>query len=129
MSQAASTSTASSRFQTIFDEALKLYQKQTKKNLSAHPLASQLQSCDSTSAIIAVLQDQIREFDKTHSGDDRLTKWLNPTVNVLCAFSAAVSGGASLVSLATVLKASSDIYIFRYFRLQMPSLRESASFS
>ena len=115
MSQAASTSTASSRFQTIFDEALKLYQKQTKKNLSAHPLASQLQSCDSTSAIIVVLRDQIREFDKAHSGDDRLTKWLNPTVNVLCAFSAAVSGGVSLVSLATVLLIVKLRLIYIYF--------------
>ena len=73
MSQTASTSTASSRFQTIFDEALKLYQKQTKKDLTTHPLASQLQSCDSTSAIITVLQDQIREFDQALR-DDRLTK-------------------------------------------------------
>ena len=114
MSQTASTSAASSHFQTIFDEALKLYQKRTKKDLTTHPLASQLQSCDSTSAIITVLQAQIREFDQAHS-NDRFTKWLNPTVNVLCAFSAAVSGGVSLVSLAKVLKDSSDIYILGIF--------------
>jgi hypothetical protein len=101
MSQTASSSAASSRFQVIFDEALKSYQKQTKKDLTADPLASQLQSCNSTSAIVAVLQDQVREFDQAHSGDERLTKWLNPTVNVLCAFSAAVSGGVSLVCLST----------------------------
>ena len=103
MSQIPTTAVASSRFQAIFRDALKSYQKQTKKDLTAHPLASQLQSCDSTSAIIVVLQDQVREFDKSHSGDERLTKWLNPTVNVLCAFSAAVSGGVGLVSLGTVL--------------------------
>ena len=97
-------SVVSSRFQEIFDASLKSYQKQTKKDLSAHPLASQLRSCDSTSAIIAVLEDQVREFDKSHSGDERLTKWLNPTVNVLCAFSAAVSGGVNLVSLAMCAK-------------------------
>ncbi|KAI9438100.1 hypothetical protein H4582DRAFT_1878685, partial [Lactarius indigo] len=96
MSQAASTA-ASSRFQVIFDAALKSYQKQTKKDLIAHPLASQLQSCHSTSAILAILQDQVREFDQAHSGDDRLTKWLIPTVNVLYAFSAAVSEGVGLV--------------------------------
>ena len=88
----------SSRFQEIFDVALQSYQKQTKKDLSAHPLASQLRSCDSTSAIIAVLEGQVQEFDKSRSGDEKLTKWLNPTVNVLYAFSAAVSGGVSLVS-------------------------------
>ncbi|KAH9077552.1 hypothetical protein EDB83DRAFT_1490622 [Lactarius deliciosus] len=97
MSQTPSTATSSSRFQDIFNAALKSYQKQTKKDLIAHPLASQLQSCDSTSAILAVLQDQVREFDRAHSGDERLTKWLVPTVNVLYAFSAAVSEGVSLV--------------------------------
>jgi hypothetical protein len=97
MSQTTSASTASSRFQAIFDAALKSYEKQTKKDLLAHPLASQLQSCNSTSTIHTLLRDQIREFDEAHSGDERLTKWLGPTVNVLFAFSAAVSGGVSLV--------------------------------
>jgi hypothetical protein len=123
-SAAAASSTSDSRFQTIFQAALKSYRKQTKEDLLAHPLASQLQSCDSTTAIIALLQDQVREFDKSHSGDERLTKWLGPTVNVLYAFSAAVSGGVGLVSLYTQanvgLEASSNIdilYFYRYFRL------------
>ncbi|KAF8265659.1 hypothetical protein EI94DRAFT_1831090 [Lactarius quietus] len=97
MSQASTTAAASSRFQVIFQSAVKSYQKQTKTDILAHPLASQLQSCDSTVAILVILQDQVREFDKSHSGDERLTKWLGPTVNVLSAFSSAVSGGVSLV--------------------------------
>ncbi|KAH8990871.1 hypothetical protein EDB92DRAFT_731641 [Lactarius akahatsu] len=80
MSQTLATAAASSRFQAIFQAALKSYQNQTKKDLTAHPLASQLQSCDSTNAILAVLQDQVREFDQARSGDERLTKWLIPTV-------------------------------------------------
>ena len=101
MSQASNTATAeaSSRFQAIFQAALKSYQKQTKKDLLAHPLASRLQDCDSTTAILTVLQDQVREFDESHSGDERLTKWLSPTINVLCVFSATISGGVSLVRL------------------------------
>ena len=97
--QATTASSSSSRFQAIFQAALKSYQKQTKNDLLAHPLASQLQDCDSTTAIITILQDQVREFDKSHSGDERLTKWLGPTVNVLSAFSATISGGVSLVRL------------------------------
>ncbi|KAH9020379.1 hypothetical protein EDB84DRAFT_570384 [Lactarius hengduanensis] len=97
MSQTTSAAAASSRFQAILNVALESYQKQTKQDLIAHPLTSQLQSCDSTSAILAVLQDQVREFDQAHSGDERLTKWLIPTVNVLYAFSAVVSEGVSLV--------------------------------
>ena len=101
MSQTPATTAASSSspFQAIFQAALKSYQKQTKNDLLAHPLASQLQDCESTNAIIAILQDQARQFDKSHSGDERLTKWLSPTVNVLNAFSATISGGVSLVSL------------------------------
>jgi hypothetical protein len=101
MSPTPATAAASSesRFQALFEAALKSYQKQTKKDLLTHPLASQLQSCESTSAIIAVLQDQVREFDKSRTDDERLAKWLGPTVNVLNAFSTAVSGGVGLVSL------------------------------
>ena len=101
MSQTPATTanSSSSPFQAIFQAAIKSYQKQTKKDLLAHPLASQLQDCDSTNAVLAILQDQIREFDKSHSGDERLTKWLGPTVNVLNAFSATVSGGVSMVGL------------------------------
>ncbi|KAH9026584.1 hypothetical protein EDB85DRAFT_164570 [Lactarius pseudohatsudake] len=112
MSQTPTTSAASSRFQAIFQTALKAYQKQTKKDLLAHPLASQLQSCDSTSAILTVLQDQVREFDQAHSGDERLTKWLIPTVNVLYALSAAVSEGVGLVfSPAKVIFAGIGVFL------------------
>ena len=103
MSRTPVTSVASnsseSHFQAIFQAALKTYQKQTKKDLLAHPLASQLQDCDSTTAILAILQDQVREFDKFRSGDEKLTKWLGPTVNVLSAFSATIFSGVSMVLL------------------------------
>jgi hypothetical protein len=95
------TAAASSSFQAIFQAALKSYRKQTKEDILIHPLTSQLQSCKSTAAILAILQDQVREFDQSRSGDERLTKWLGPTVNVLSAFSAAVTGGVSLVSLGS----------------------------
>ncbi|KAH9062209.1 hypothetical protein EDB87DRAFT_1682209 [Lactarius vividus] len=97
MSQTPSASTASSRFQAIFNAALESYQMFTKKDFLAHPPASRLRLCVSTGAILAVLQNQVREFDYAHSGDERLTKWLIPTVNVLYAFSAAVFEGVSLV--------------------------------
>ena len=127
MSQSQTTTTAaddvSSRFQALFQAALKSYQKQTKTDLNAHPLVSQLQSCESTAAIVAILQAQVQVLDKSRSGDDKLTKWLNPTVNVLSAFSATVSGGVSLVSRDTyanvILEASSHVYIVRYFHLRV----------
>ena len=101
MSQTSATiaASSSSRFQAIFQAALTSYQKQTKNDLLDHPLAPQFQSCDSNSAILAILQDQVREFDNSCSGDERLTKWLFPTINVLSAFSATISDGVSLVGL------------------------------
>jgi hypothetical protein len=97
MSQSASSS--SSNFQSIFDAALKAYKKKTKKDLLAHPLAAQLQACKSPSDILAVLQDKVKEFDESRSADERLSRWLNPTINVLYAFSATLGQGVGLVGL------------------------------
>jgi hypothetical protein len=94
MSQAPSTST---NFETIFTAALEAYKKRTKKDIASHPLATQLQSCDSPSTIIAVLRTQVQVFDQSQSADERWTKWLDPTVNVLCAFSATLGNGVGLV--------------------------------
>ncbi|KAI0300768.1 hypothetical protein BC826DRAFT_990308, partial [Russula brevipes] len=41
-----------------------------------------------------MLRGQIPGLDQSGSGDNRLTKWLDPTVNVLFTFSAAIGGGA-----------------------------------
>ncbi|KAH8984876.1 hypothetical protein EDB86DRAFT_2810544 [Lactarius hatsudake] len=80
-------------FEKIFGAALEAYRKQTKKDIASHPLATQLQSCDSPSAI---LRAQVQVFDQSQSADERLTKWLDPTVNVLYAFSATLGEGAGL---------------------------------
>jgi hypothetical protein len=97
MSQAQSASTSSSNFQSIFYAALKAYEKKTKKDLLAHPLAAQLQACKSPGDILVVLQDKVNEFDQSRSADERLSRWLNPTINVLYAFSATLGGGVGLV--------------------------------
>ena len=88
---------SSSHFQQIFNNALKVYEKRTKNDLLAHPLAAQLQACDSPDAILAILQKQAEEFDQSRSNDGRWTKWLDPTVNVLFAFSATLGEGVGLV--------------------------------
>ena len=115
LAPATTAASSTSRFQAIFQAAIKSYQKQTKQDLLAHPLASQLQDCDSTDAILVILQDQVGQFDKSHSGDERLTKWLGPTVNVLNAFSATISGGVSLVSRHSWLVYWPLIYILQVF--------------
>ena len=59
----------------------------------------QLQACDTFTAILTIRQEQAREFDQARVGDESLTMWLNPTVSVLYAFSAALGGGVSIVAL------------------------------
>ncbi len=93
------SSSSSSNFQSIFNAALGAYEKKTKCKLYTHPLASRLQSCDSPTATLSVLQELIQQFDRRRSSDERLTNWLNPTVNVLYAFSGFIGQGVGLVSL------------------------------
>jgi len=75
----------SSNFQLIFDNALEAYKKRTKKDLLTHPLAAQLQDCRCPSSILDVLHQQVEELNQ--SRNERWTMWLDPTVNVLYAFS------------------------------------------
>jgi hypothetical protein len=96
--RSASTSSSSSNFQSIFNAALKAYEKKTKKDLIAHPLAAQFQACKSPGDILAVLQEKVNEFDQSRSADERLSQWLNPTINVLYSFSATLGAGVGLVS-------------------------------
>ena len=112
MSQTPATTTSSSsgpNFRTIFVAALKEYEKKTKTDLHTHPLAIQLQSCQSSGDILAVLHDKVNEFDQSRSHNQRLSSWLNPTINVLYAFSTTLGQGVGLVSLnwSTLSAASS----------------------
>jgi hypothetical protein len=94
------TTTSSSN--VIFEKALKAYQKRTKQDLTAYPLAGQLQACDSPAATLTILQDLVDESNISRSGDERLKRWLNPTVSVLYAFSATLGRLGEGVGLVNV---------------------------
>ncbi|KAH9070650.1 hypothetical protein EDB83DRAFT_2550827, partial [Lactarius deliciosus] len=112
MSQTPSTASSSSNFQAIFYTSMKEYEKKTKKELLTHPLMAQLQTCNSPTDILAVLHTQVQQFEQSTSGDDKLTKWLNPTVNVLYAFSSALGEGVGLVfSPAKVIFAGAGVLL------------------
>ena len=99
MFQLTSTSTSFPRFRTVFVEAMNAYEKKTKTDLLKHPLASQLQSCNSSTDILALLHGMVNELEESRSHNERLSSWLNPTINVLYAFSATLGQGVGLVSL------------------------------
>jgi hypothetical protein len=95
----ASSSSPACNFLTVFSAALETYEKTTKNKLFTHPLAAQLQSCDSTTAILSVLQDLVQQLDESRISGQGLTNWLRPTVDVLFAFSTALGEGVGLVGL------------------------------
>ena len=130
MSQTHFSASSPSNFQSIFSAALDTYEKKTESNLLTHPLAAQLQSCDSPTAILSVFQELIQRFDPRHRSDQRLTNWLGPTINVLYAFSATIGPGIGLVSLNSLLfvESMTRLSFLRYFRLRTWSFRVSVSF-
>ncbi|KAH9007530.1 hypothetical protein EDB84DRAFT_212288 [Lactarius hengduanensis] len=86
--------TSSSNFDAIFEKALKL------------------QTCDSPVAILTILQEQVDQFKQSRSADERLHKWLNPTINVLYAFSQTLGEGIGLVfSPAKVIFAGAGVLL------------------
>jgi hypothetical protein len=127
MSNVPSSSTSRSNLDAIFHAALKSYKKKTGKDITSHPLASELQSCDSPDAILAVLRRQIPTPDRSQNGDETFAKYLVPTVNVLYTLSGTLGEGISLViitiipdenlcsnvSLSGFLAIKSNIYWYR----------------
>jgi hypothetical protein len=101
MSHSESNALSNSNYQHIFSVALESYQKRTGNDLTSNPLLPRLETCNSPDAVIALLLEQIPGFDQSRSDSDseRLSNWLNPTVNVIVAFSGTISESVGLVGL------------------------------
>ena len=97
MANVPSSSTSHSNLDSIFNAALKTYKKKTGKNITSHPLATELQSCDSPDAILAVLRNQMPTLDQSQSGDETFANCLIPTVNALYNLSDTLGEGVGLV--------------------------------
>ncbi|KAI0297921.1 hypothetical protein BC826DRAFT_135232 [Russula brevipes] len=101
-----------STFDTIFNSALDAYKRRTKADLTSDPLLPRLQACDSPDAVLTVLAEQFSAFTKSQGDDDKIKKWLAPTVNVLLGFSAVIGRGVSLVfSPASVIFAGIGVLL------------------
>ena len=95
----------SSRFQALFESALQDYQTQTGTILADHPLAQQLQNCESIESVTAVLQEQARAFSKFRGTDDKIMKSLKHVVSVLYTLSTstALREAIGMVRLETLI--------------------------
>ena len=85
----------SSPLQLLFEIALQDYERQTGITLDKHPLASQLQSCDSIESVTAVLCEQTQAFNEL-LGRDKILKPLKNAVSALYKLSAVADFGRSV---------------------------------
>lgn len=93
--------TSHSNYQSIFNAALGSYKKRTGKDLASDPLLRRLETCHSPDDVFAILRGLILGSDQSRSNNGKLTKWLDPTVNVL--YTLSVTVGAGLVSCSANL--------------------------
>ena len=81
MSQPSSSTT----LQALFDAALQDYKDKTGNTITDHPIAKQLETCESVGSITAVLQEQAQSFREFRENDGKLMEALSSSVDVLCA--------------------------------------------
>ena len=103
MSNLPSPSTSRSNLDSIFNAAIRAYKKRTGKDITSHPLATELQSCDSPDAILTVLRRQIPTPDQSQTSDETFAKCLILTVNVLHTLSDTLGEGVGLVDYHDVI--------------------------
>ncbi|KAH9983258.1 hypothetical protein BJV77DRAFT_312828 [Russula vinacea] len=108
MSYTHPTAAFSSNLQLIINTALKAYEERTKNDLVVHPLAAQLQACDSPGLLLVVLQEQVRRLDHSRIDNGQWIKWRGPAVNVLVTFAATV-GTINLIFLIFVWRIKSPV--------------------
>ena len=77
-------SSLSSNFRILFDAALQDYKDKTGNSLTDHPIARQLETCESVNSITIILQEQARSFCEFMENNGRLMKALNSSADVLC---------------------------------------------
>jgi hypothetical protein len=82
-----SNQSGSVSFQILLESALLQYEKNTGVTLSKHPLALQLQSCNSVEDFNKVLQDKAKDVRES----ERITKSMKTIVSILTLLSSAAS--------------------------------------
>ena len=94
-----SSSSSSSSFQALFGAALRDYENRVGISLVNHPLAKQLEGCDSLDSINAILREQAKGFRQLRQDNGKLMKSLNCSVDVLytLSISTVLGEGAGVV--------------------------------
>ncbi|KAI9437515.1 hypothetical protein H4582DRAFT_279224 [Lactarius indigo] len=105
------TAVSSSNIRSMLDAALDEYKKKTRDDLLSHQLANELKTCDSVDAVLNILRDQSKAFEK--SGDQRLMKSIDSLAHAVYTFPQDLGDGAGLESPpAKVIFAGIGVLLF-----------------
>ena len=83
-------------FHALFESALQDYERQTGIPLADHPLAEQLQDCQSVESVTALLREQVRASSEVR-GSDKIIKSLEGVVFALSKVSATAAHAIGMV--------------------------------
>ena len=90
-----SDQSGSSHLQVLFEAGLRDYERKTGIALARHPLAEQLQNCDSVDSVTAVLREQMKALNESR-GKDKVLKPLKEVVSALHNLSSAAKFGQDI---------------------------------
>jgi hypothetical protein len=85
-----------SNLQSIFDAADK-YAQQTGINLNDNPFAHKVKDCDSPSAVLLLLQENLKAFKDYRNKNRKFIECVSPVVEFVHAFSGTLGEAAGLV--------------------------------
>jgi hypothetical protein len=86
-----------SNFQSILD-AVDKYAEQTGINLKENPFANKVKDCDSPSAVLSLLQEDLKAFKDYRDNNRKFIDCMSPVVQFVHAFSGILGEAAGLVS-------------------------------
>ena len=104
MSSSFQTPESFSHLKSILDAALSEYKSKTGNDLKNNSLAKEIQGCESTEAVLDLIQREARAFDKFRDGGKRLMKWIGPSVNVLYTISTTLGQGIGMVCIIKTIR-------------------------
>src|SRR5712672_3114558 len=91
------TSTSSSNFQSILENALRDYTKETGVDLAKYDFAKRLERCNSSDEILWLLREKAKKFKEYREKNRKLINWITPVVQVVHAFAGALAEASSLI--------------------------------
>ncbi len=117
---------SSLHLKTNLDVALNEYRKNIGKDLLSHPLAVELQRCETVDGILAILQRQANTVEQSRSSNRGFMKWISSLVHTLHQISTILGDSVGLVRLGNPCvptEAHSEVTI-RHSHLRRRSLLE-----